>query len=57
MKEELTDYQKGMIDTIVGIIELILAECDEPMKEKVFDKLHLQVSKKKEDKSATYSPN
>lgn len=49
MKEELTDYQKGMIDTIVGVIELILAECDEPMKAKVFDKLHLQVSQKKED--------
>lgn len=49
MKEELTDYQRGMIDTIVAVFELILAECDESMKEKVFDKLHLQVSQKKED--------
>ena len=41
MEQELTEYQKGMIDGICGVIEMILAECDSDMKAVLFDRLKL----------------
>ena len=37
---ELTDYQRGMIDALSSLIEILISEMDEPMKMEVFKKLN-----------------
>lgn len=39
---ELNDYQKGMVDAIVGIFGMILSEMDDEMKKCVLEKLHFE---------------
>lgn len=43
---ELNDYQKGMVDTIVSIFEMMLSEMDDEMITIVLEKLHFE---RKED--------
>ena len=39
---ELNDYQKGMVDAIVGIFGMILSEMDDEMKNCVLKELHFE---------------
>lgn len=38
----MTDYQKGMVDGVAGVIATIIEECDEDLLSAVFKKLNIQ---------------
>ena len=38
-KQNLTEYQKGMVDTLTGILEMIFEETDVEMREIIFEKI------------------
>lgn len=42
MEEKITDYQRGLVDGIAGVIGVILSECDPEMKKRVLEKLQLK---------------
>lgn len=42
---ELNDYQKGMVDTIVGIFEMMLSEMDDEMITIVLERLRFERKK------------
>ena len=39
---ELNDYQKGMIDALVGVFEMIFSEMDDEMINIIFKRVHLR---------------
>lgn len=38
----MTDYQKGIVDGVAGVISAIFEECDEDLLSAVFKKLKIQ---------------